>query len=91
MIYFNRIQELTDHENNYRTDRTYATKAECISLKAEMENLQNHNVARQDELKCTHKGTSKEEKSLILQYKVVSAQHFILLNNSYMMSAMIVP
>jgi hypothetical protein len=34
---------------------------------------------------------SKEEKSLILQYKVVSAQHFIPLNVSYIIFAIIVP
>ena len=58
-------------------DRAYTAEAECISLKAEIENLQKHNVALQDKLECARGGTSAEEKSLILQYKVVSAQHFI--------------
>jgi hypothetical protein len=88
-------QNATPSENSVSgsifRDRAYAAEAECISLKAEIENLQNHNVALQDKLECTRGGTSAEEKSLILQYKVVSAQHFIFLNNSYMMSTMIVP
>jgi hypothetical protein len=49
-----------------------AAEAEATSLRLEIENLKNHNATLQDELELLRGGSNQDEKSLLLQYKVVS-------------------